>query len=194
MRTFYWWPTGAMCLAAGGCTAESTRIAIETQRRADQVQEAIFDRQHDGLRLLLYRDAVQRLAHAAGEGGFDATQQSVLNDVWNERDLLEFWRVQFERSKALRLIGVDAKLYSDQAVIDLLIKALSAKAGRVNEGLAAAAGAMAAERGLEAVAGVTPSARSGGNSPAADAAAPDEKPGPGETSERSSERSDGDER
>ena len=47
-------------LAAGGCTSESTRVAIETQRRADEVQQAVFERQHEALCLLLYRDLVRR--------------------------------------------------------------------------------------------------------------------------------------
>jgi hypothetical protein len=133
--------------ALAGCTAESTRIAIEAQRRANDVQEAVFDRQHDGLLTLLYRDVAQKLDAAATE---DATlndeQRVALNAAWNERDLVEFWRVQYERSKALRLIGVDAKLYSDQAVIDLLIKALNAKIERGKQSIAAAAGAAVAEQ------------------------------------------------
>ena len=128
-----------------GCTAESTRVAIEAQQRANEVQEAVFERQHDGLVTLLYRDLTQKLSATASE---DATlnddQRSVLNLAWNERDLVEFWRVQYERSKALRLIGVDAKLYSDQAVVDLLVKALNAKIERGKQAIAAVAGAAVA--------------------------------------------------
>lgn len=132
----------ASVIVLAGCTAESTRVAIEAQQRANEVQEAVFDRQHDGLVTLLYRDLAQKLDETADEEpSLNAAQRAALNAAWNERDLVEFWRVQYERSKALRLIGVDAKLYSDQAVIDLLIKALNAKIERGKQAVAAAAGA-----------------------------------------------------
>jgi hypothetical protein len=126
-----------------GCTAESVRVALETQRRADEVQQGIFDAQHAGLRVLLYSDLVTRLA-AGAEGGLSDQQRALVNAAWNERDLVEFWAVQYERSKALRLIGVDAKLYADQSIVDLLIKALEAKAGRVQQRFADAAAERAA--------------------------------------------------
>lgn len=127
-----------------GCTRESVRIAIETQRRADQVQQAVFDRQHETLRILLYRDLVSRLDGAGEE--LSAAQRAVVNEVWNDRDLFEFWTVQQERARALRLVGVDAKLASDQAVVDLLIKSLERKVDRVRQGLAAQAGEKAAAK------------------------------------------------
>ncbi|MBU0638058.1 MAG: hypothetical protein KKB50_04275 [Planctomycetes bacterium] len=136
---------GAVCwlglLATGqsGCTGESTRVALAAQRRADAAQRAVFDRQHEGLCILLYRDLVRRLENA------DATltdeQRAALNEVWNERDLIEFWAVQHERAAALRLIGVDAKLFSAQSPVDLLVKSLAARAERVKQRLAACAGA-----------------------------------------------------
>lgn len=124
-------------LLLAGCTQESVRVALESQRRADQVQQTVFDRQHEGLCVLLYRDLVQRLASAADE--FNEAQRAALNEVWNERDLIEFWAVQHERAKALRLAGVDAKLFSDQSIVDLMWKSAAAKADRVQQGLAAAA-------------------------------------------------------
>lgn len=134
-------------LLLSGCTAESTRIAIEAQQRANEVQEAVFDRQHDGLVTLLYRDLAQKLDTAASEdAALNEEQRVALNAAWNERDLVEFWRVQYERSKALRLIGVDAKFYSDQAVVDLLIKSLKAKIERGKQAIAAAAGSAVAEQ------------------------------------------------
>jgi len=123
------------------CTAESTRAALAAQQRADGIQQAIFERQHDGLRLLLYRDALRRLEAA------DTTQQraAVLNEVWNERDLIEFWAIQNERCAALRLMGVDFKLYADQSILDLLLRQMEARWQRVEEGLAASAGIRAAK-------------------------------------------------
>jgi hypothetical protein len=127
-------------IALSGCTAESTRIAIETQQRCNEVDEAVFNNQHDGLTVLLYRDAVSNLEKTAPSRDPDdpasppialtSAQRDGLNQAWNQRDLVEFWRVQHERSKALRLIGVDAKLYGDQSIIDLLYKSLDAKVQR----------------------------------------------------------------
>jgi hypothetical protein len=145
------WARGlAACLLAagaiglGGCTRESVRIALAAQRRADQVQQALFDRQHEALCALLYRDLQHRLEQSGA--ALTAAQGSALNEAWNDRDLVEFWAVQHERAKALRLIGVDAKLYSAQSVIDLLYKMLSAKVDRVEQGLAAQVGQRAAEK------------------------------------------------
>lgn len=121
-----------------GCTRESVRVALETQRRADQVQQAVFDRQHDALRILLYRDLVRALE--ADGVTLTAPQRAVLSEAWNDRDLIEFWALQNERARALRRIGVDAKLWSDQSIIDLLWKSLEARAARAEQGLAAQVG------------------------------------------------------
>jgi len=122
---------------ASGCTRESLRVALEAQQRADQVQQTILERQHDALRVLLYRDVLRRIEQAGGP--LNDGQRAAINDVWNERDLIEFWLTQYERARALRLIGVDAKLYSDQAVVDLLWKSLASKVERAKQGLAAPA-------------------------------------------------------
>lgn len=121
--------------AASGCTRESTRVAIETQRRADEVQQAVFDGQHEALRVLLYRDLLHRL-EAQGVVLSDA-ERAALSESWNDRDLFEFWTVQNERAKALRVVGVDAKLFSDQSIIDLLVKSVEARYDRAKQGLAA---------------------------------------------------------
>lgn len=123
---------------SSGCTAESVRIAMETQRRADGVQQAVFERQHEALRVLLFRDLARRLEQVAGQG--PEAQRATLNEVWNDRDLVEFWAVQQERARALRLVGVDAKLASDQSVVDLLIKSAEARWDRGKQGLARQAG------------------------------------------------------
>ncbi len=133
------WIGGALALAgvlsSGGCTRESVRVAIDAQRRADQVQQTVFERQHEGLTLLLFRDLVARLRAS----GIDLTpeQLATLEAAWNERDLVEFWAIQQERTRALRLAGVDAKLFSDQAAIDVLLKALEAKVDRARQAIAA---------------------------------------------------------
>lgn len=135
---------GLTLLALCGCTAESTRLALQNQRRANEVDRAVFERQHDGLKVLLFRDAMRRLA-AAGDN--EQERAVVLGDVWNERDLIEFWALQHERAAALRLLGVDAKLYADQSPVDLLIKQIELKAERAQHGLAQAAGAQVGAAG-----------------------------------------------
>jgi hypothetical protein len=133
---------------AAGCTRESARVAIDAQRRADEIQRAVFERQHASLRVLLYRDLASRLeaAGAAAEiedeprAALAAAQRSALDDAWNDRDLFEFWATQYERAAALRIAAVDAKLAADQSVLDLLWKQWSAKGDRMVAGLAAAKG------------------------------------------------------
>ena len=141
LRGFVW--CAFLVVGVGGCTQESVRVALATQQRADQVQQAVFERQHEALCILLYRDLQRRLEQAGTP--LTPTQRAALNEVWNDRDLFEFWTVQHERAKALRLIGVDAKLYSDQSVVYLLYKSLAAKADRAKQGLAGYAGRRAAE-------------------------------------------------
>lgn len=111
--------------ATAGCTAESLRLALANQQRADAVQHAVFDRQHDALCLMLYRDTLQNLKDQGVE--LDDAQRQAIAAAFSDRDLLEFWQLQFEKGKALRLIGVDAKLFADQAPLDLLIKSAEAK-------------------------------------------------------------------
>jgi len=141
---------GLILLAAGlvtGCTRESTRLAIETQRRADEIQQAVFEQQHQALRVLLYRDLLRRL----NEGGRELSdaQQVAAGEVWNDRDLIEFWAVQNERARALRTVGVDAKLVGDQSVVDLLYKSIAARGDRIRQALAAEAGRQAADQARE---------------------------------------------
>lgn len=131
-------------LGMSGCTRDSTRVAIETQRRVDEVQQAVFDDQHEALRVLLYRDLVHRLEVPGVE--LEPVQRETLNEVWNDRDLLEFWAIQNERAKALRVAGVDAKLFSDQSVIDLLLKSVEARFDRAAQGLAAELGEGAVDK------------------------------------------------
>ena len=133
----------AVCLACLGCTRESVRIAIETQRRADTVEETLVQRQHEALCVLLYRDALRRLAERGV--ALDDAQRAALSTVWSDRDLVEFWAVQHERAKALRVAGVDAKLAADQSIVDLLWKQLAVRADRVEQGLAAQAASEAAK-------------------------------------------------
>jgi hypothetical protein len=146
----------ATALLLSGCTAESTRLALVSQQRADDVQQHIFDSQQHALRTFLFGDLVGKLAAAGAP--LDQRQQATLNDAWNERDLLEFWAVQNERAKALRRAGVDAKLFGDQATIDLMLKAIAARAARIETAQAASAGRAAADRAARPGAGASDAA------------------------------------
>jgi hypothetical protein len=107
-----------------GCTAPSTRLAVENLRRANAVDDGVFEQQHDALRVLLYRDLAARLDTA--DASLPEDWRTGLNEVWNERDLIEFWALQHERARALRLVGVEMKLLADQGPLPLLWRAQSA--------------------------------------------------------------------
>lgn len=129
----------------GGCTAPSVRAALEIQRRAGDVDEFIFDAQHDALKVLLFQRATAELEDA----GDAHARAEALNIAWNDRDLFELWRVQHERAKTLRLIGVDLKLFADQSILDLLIKRIEQVAQQVKQRIAAQAGATAMGHAIE---------------------------------------------
>jgi hypothetical protein len=144
-----------MCsmIVAGGCTGESTRVALDAQRSADQIQQAVFDRQQEALCLLLYRDLLRRLTGAGLE--LSSVQRETLNEVWNDRDLVQFWAVQNEWAQALRIIGVDLKLFSEQSIVDLLWKGLEARADLARAALATNAAEQFAESASAGSAGVS---------------------------------------
>lgn len=139
-------PVLLLLLLGGGCTSESLRAALDAQQRADAVQQAVFDRQHEALRILLFRDLLAELER--GGGAMTAGQRAAVNRAWNDRDLVELWAVQHERARALRMVGVDVKLYSDQSIVDLLYKQMTAKLDRLKQ-----AGAEIAGKALTALAG-----------------------------------------
>jgi len=130
---------GALSVALSGCTRPSVRLALEAQRRADVVQQAVQEQQHEALCILLYRDLVHRL-QATG-GGLSEAQRTVISEVWNDRDLVEFWALQAERVRALRLVGVESKLAGDQSVVDLLVKAIEVPLDAAEQELSRHAGA-----------------------------------------------------
>ena len=125
MRRIFTYAAAGIVVLAAGCTRESVRLAVAAQQRADEVQQAVFERQHEALCILLYRDMQRRLIEAGAT--LDAQQRAALNEIWNERDMIEFWLMQQERSKALRLAGVDAHLYGEQSAVDLLYKQVRGK-------------------------------------------------------------------
>jgi len=120
-------------LAMAGCSPQSLRLALESQRRADAVQQTVFARQHQALCILLYRDLLRRLA----ESGVELTpaRRAAIGAAWNDRDLVEFWSWQYERARALRMIGVDGRLFSQQSTAELLWKYATAQADRARTGM-----------------------------------------------------------
>ena len=144
--SFRAWP---LCLAAlillatagGGCTRESVRLALDAQRRADQVQQAVFEQQDESLRILLFRDLVNRLEKAGRP--LTEAERAALNEIWNERDLVQFWAVQNGPGSAHRRRRCQAG--ADQAIVDLLIKSMK-RGKRVEQKLVAKAAAEAERR------------------------------------------------
>jgi hypothetical protein len=128
----------ALLVVAGACSDPSLRVALRAQQRADAVQQAVCTRQHDALTLLLYRDLLHELA--ARGAPLDEAQRAAVEAAWVDRDLVEFWLVQHERAAALRLAGVDARLYADQAPVDLLLKSLEARGEPARHAAATLAG------------------------------------------------------
>lgn len=110
-------------LIGAGCTPTSVKVALTSQARADDVQNTVVQNYHHAVKVLLFRDTLAKLNAASTS---DA-RQVVLNKAWNERDLFEWWMLQYERASALRVIGVDSKLYADQSIFDLLYKSLTEK-------------------------------------------------------------------
>lgn len=129
-----------------GCSDPSLKIALDAQRRADEVNEFIFERQHEGLVMYLYRDLANQLA--TEEGPLTAAQLATLNAGWNERDLIEHWAIQHERAKALRNVGVNTRLYSQQSVVDLIGKSFSQRAKVAQAALVEQAADKAIEEGV----------------------------------------------
>jgi hypothetical protein len=113
-----------------GCSDPSLKIAIQSQRHADEIQNFLFQQQHDGLVMYLYRDLAAELA--TEETPLSQDQLTTLNSAWNERDLIEHWAIQHERAKALRQIGVNTRLYSQQSIVDLIGKSISQRSSAVN--------------------------------------------------------------
>lgn len=142
--------TLACAFLATGCTSQSTMTAIASQKRVNAVDEAIFKNQADNLKQVLYDRLVVDLERSGG-GYLNDAQKVALSQAWNDRDLLEFWSVQHEKSKAYRLVGVDAKLYNDQGILDLFLKSAEDGWVKAKLGLADAAGTVAGVKTVEAV-------------------------------------------
>jgi hypothetical protein len=114
----------AMAATICGCTAPSTTMAIKGSDDSDAIRTAVVQRQHDGLKVLLYRDTLAKLNAAKT----DEERSAILNAAWNERDLVEFWFNQDTLARCLHFATVDAKLATSQAMFDLIFKNLARSA------------------------------------------------------------------
>jgi hypothetical protein len=128
----YHWPRAMIVVSAAawaslmtlGCTATSTMLAIEGSERSDAVRTAVVERQHRSLKILLFRDTLDRLVLAKSA----EEQEAVLNEAWNDRDLIEFWLIQDTLARCLHIATVDAKLASDQSIFQLIVQDISRRA------------------------------------------------------------------
>ena len=106
-----------------GCTSASTKIALEASNRVTQIQDKIQENQNKALKWYIF----QKLLTDINAAKTSDQVAALLNKAWQDRDLVEFWAVQWERARALHIIGVEAKLYSDEGILDLIWKQLSGK-------------------------------------------------------------------
>lgn len=112
-----------ICLLLCGCTSESTRIALEQSQRIENIQDTLVQNLHDTALLFMYRDFIDTIPEA---------EQLKFLEYNKNRDQLEFWMIQWERARALRLITLDSKLISNQSIIDLLIKRANLNQERIS--------------------------------------------------------------
>jgi hypothetical protein len=129
----------ACSLLFAGCTAAATKTALDTQKRVNTIQETVYSNQAKSLKVLLYKNLVVQLERD-GQALLNEKQKATLNQAWNDRDTIEWWSIQNERAKALRLVGVDSVLYDSQGIIDLMFKSLEEKWIDTKAGIAAVAG------------------------------------------------------
>lgn len=101
-----------------GCTSQSTKQAMIASARTDTVQAYVGEKQHSALKILLFRDTLAKLDRAQST----AEKEAILNDAWQQLDTFEFWAQQDLLARCYRIATVDAKLASDQGILDLLFK------------------------------------------------------------------------
>ena len=100
-----------------GCTKASTKIAIETSTEYIARNDDLINKYHD--LVLQYMFTCFAL-----KNNLTAEQLSEFNKLWNNRNVVEFWLIQHERNDTLHTVGIDAKLYDDQAIFSLMLEKL----------------------------------------------------------------------
>jgi hypothetical protein len=113
------------------CTSNSTHLAIKGGERVENIQDTINSNQNENLRQYLYNDLKANLQKWLNRD-LTLVEADKLNELWNRRDILETWQIQWERARALRMMTVDAKLISDQSPFDMLSKQIKAAIDRAS--------------------------------------------------------------
>lgn len=93
-------------------------MATEASSRIATVQAHIQAEELRSLKILAFRDVLAQLRSATT----DADRVRILNKAWQDRDLFEFWNVQFVLSEAAHIATVDNYLSSQQGILSLLVK------------------------------------------------------------------------
>lgn len=98
-----------------GCASD--KVVQEARTTALKTRADVFERQHEALTVLLYQKTVNDLK-------LDEAQAELLKSSWEERRLMEFWNVQWERANAMEVV-VDEAIAAHQNSFVLLGKELS---------------------------------------------------------------------
>lgn len=113
----------ALCiLAISGCA--STKIAIESSSRVENVQDTIVNNQHTYIKYANFEKLLTEVEKIKGSPLTDE-EKVALNAIAVERTDAEKWMIQWERARALRMVTVDSKLYADRSIFETAAEALS---------------------------------------------------------------------
>jgi hypothetical protein len=104
------------CIA--GCTAPSNRMAGDASGRVDALRAGVFMRQNDALKILLFRQTLAKINAAKT----DEERGAILNDAWNERDLIGWWGYQEILARCTQYATVDQYIAAQQGIFGLLAK------------------------------------------------------------------------
>jgi hypothetical protein len=94
-----------------GCTSNSTFQAIESQRKISKLQDEVVN----DLALNSKHYIFQKLKQP------NLTEEDYSN-IYNEREAVEKYLIQWERLRTLRMVTVDRKLFDDQGILNVKYK------------------------------------------------------------------------
>lgn len=98
-----------------GCTGDTVKIAIDTDRDIDKRRDFIFYQMSLNNKIYLYNKLKDQVTSGKADPEF-------LNQVWSEREGVERYAIEWERLRALDLVTVKQKLIADQSIFDLKYK------------------------------------------------------------------------
>lgn len=99
-----------------GCTSGSTKLAIESGNRVEEIQDTIFKGQQNAILTFMQQHEYK--------------DQAVL---FKDVEALLLWTEQWERARALRMLTVDTKVYSTQAMSDLIWKQFNGRLSQATD-------------------------------------------------------------